>query len=60
MILVIEDIEDRGTGDEKAELREKHYPSVEIAEASVKQALLRHKIKIDRLMPRTEKEKVRL
>ena len=46
--------------DKKVELKDKRYPSPEIAEARIKQALLRYRIAVERNAPATEKEKVRL
>jgi len=48
----VEDIRD--------EPRERRYPSVAVAEARIKQALLRYKAMVDRVAPSREKGKVRL
>ena len=55
-----EDSEDTKTEDTGGELGNKYYPPVEVAEARIKQALLRHKVKVGRVTPASEKEKVRL
>ena len=52
--------EDAKDKDVKGELKGKHYPSVEVAEARIKQALLRHRAMVERVTPASEKEKVRL
>lgn len=57
MVLINEDTEVR---DEKDESKERRYPSVDIAEARIKQALLKYRVMVDRITPSGEKEKVRL
>ena len=52
------DIEDKKDKDIKKELRESHYPPIEVAEARIKQALLRHRVTVERVTPTSEKEKV--
>jgi len=56
-VLINEDTKER---DVKKEVREKRYPSLEVAEARIKQALLKYKVTVDRVTPTSEKEKVRL
>lgn len=53
-----EDIEDRKNKDRERELGEKRYPPIEVAEARIKQALLKHKAMVARVTPTSEKEKV--
>ena len=57
MVVIIEDTKEK---DVKEESEEKRYPSIEVAEARIKQALLRYKVTVDRVTPTSEKEKVRL
>ena len=52
-----EDTEDR---DVKGDSVEKRYPSLEVAEARIKQALLRYRVTVERSTPTTETQKVRL
>jgi len=56
-MLITEDTKEK---DVKEESEEKRYPSIEVAEARIKQALLRYKVTVDRVTPTSEKEKVRL
>jgi hypothetical protein len=58
MMGTTENIENKNS--QKAFDKDRHYPTVEVAEARIKQALLRYKITIERTTPTTEKEKVRL
>ncbi len=58
--MTTKDIKDTKDEAAKEELRERHYPSVEIAEARIKQALLRYKVAVERTTPMDEEEKVRL
>jgi len=53
-----EDIEDTKNKDIERESREKHYPPIEVAEARIKQALLRYRVTVERVTPTSEKEKV--
>ena len=39
---------------------ERNYPPIEVAEARIKQSLLRYKVAVEKTMPTAEKEKVRL
>lgn len=55
-----EDIEETKDKDIKKELRENRYPPIEVAEARIKQALLRHRAMVARVTPTSEKGKVRL
>ena len=57
MVLITEDTKEK---DVKEESKEKRYPSIEVAEARIKQALLKYKVTVDRVTPTSEKEKVRL
>jgi len=52
------DIEDTKDEEIKKELRENRYPSIEVAEARIKQALLRYRVMVERVTPTSEKEKV--
>jgi len=52
--------EDTKGKDVKKELRERRYPSLEVAEARIKQALLKYKVTVGKVTPTSEKEKVRL
>ena len=42
------------------ELSNKRYPPLEVAEARIKQALLRYRVTVERVTPTSEKEEVRL
>lgn len=55
-----EDIEETKDKDIKEELRENRYPPIEVAEARIKLALLRHRAMVARVTPTSEKRKVRL
>jgi len=55
-----EDIEDTKNKDIERESGQKYYPPIEVAEARIKQALLKHKAMVARVAPTNEKEKVRL
>lgn len=51
--------DNKDNNDRKHFDKERGYPTVEIAEARIKQSLLRYKITVEKAMS-TEKEKVRL
>ena len=57
MVLITEDTKDKAVGGESEERR---YPPLDVAEARIKQALLKYKVTVDRVTPISEKEKVRL
>ena len=46
--------------DVQKELSSSYYPPIDVAEARIKQALLRHKVRVERITPTQEKGKVRL
>lgn len=46
--------------DTQKESREGRYPSPEVAEARIKQALLRYRVVVDRVAAMQEEKKVRL
>lgn len=58
--MTTEDIKDTKDKDVEEELRERRYPSIEVAEARIKQAILRYRVTVERTTPTTEKKKVRL
>lgn len=61
MMPITEDTtEDTEEKDVEEEAVEKRYPSIQVAEARIKQALLKYKVTVDRVVPTSEKEKVRL
>ena len=57
MVPITEDTKEK---DVQEESEEKRYPSIEVAEARIKQALLKYKVTVDRVVPTSEKKKVRL
>lgn len=53
-----EEIKDTKNTDIEREPGGKHYPPIEVAEARIKQALLKHRAMLARVTPTSEKEKV--
>lgn len=54
------DTEDSKTEDIQDKPSDRRYPPIEVAEARIKQALLRYRVTVERVAPTSEKEKVRL
>ena len=59
-MLMAEDTKDTKTEDIQDKSNDIRYPPIEVAEARIKQALLRYKVTVERVTPTSDKEKVRL